>query len=98
MYTNFQLDYPAGILPVTLVDKKLDALPEDFRKSDTYKSMSSIAKTAYSVYDADKMHGLPIGVQVIGRRLEEEKVLEGMQVIETALREQGSVFADQVQL
>ena len=42
------------------------------------------------------MHGLPLGVQVVGRRLEEEKVLEGMQVIETALREQGLVFASRV--
>jgi Asp-tRNA(Asn)/Glu-tRNA(Gln) amidotransferase A subunit family amidase len=38
--------------------------------------MNIIAKGAYSTYDADKMHGLPVGVQVAGRRLEEEKVLE----------------------
>ena len=44
------------------------------------------------------MHGLPLGVQVVGRRLEEEKVLEGMQVIENALREQGSVFASRVKV
>jgi Asp-tRNA(Asn)/Glu-tRNA(Gln) amidotransferase A subunit family amidase len=44
------------------------------------------------------MHGLPLGVQVVGRRLEEEKVLEGMQIIETALHEQGSVFVNKVNL
>ena len=44
------------------------------------------------------MHGLPLGVQVVGRRLEEEKVLEGMQVIETALKEQGLVFNSRVKL
>ena len=44
------------------------------------------------------MHGLPLGVQVVGRRLEEEKVLEGMQVIETALKEQGLVFTSRVKL
>ncbi|KDR72742.1 hypothetical protein GALMADRAFT_143024 [Galerina marginata CBS 339.88] len=92
------LDYSAGVLPVTYVDKELDALPIDFTCSDQFKTLPSIAKNAYSVYDADKMHGLPLGVQVAGRRLEEEKVLEGMQVIETALREQGSVFVNQVQL
>ena len=27
-------------------------------------------------YDADKMAGVPVGVQVVGARLEEEKVLE----------------------
>lgn len=56
--------------------------------------MNNIARTAYSaVYDADKMHGLPLGVQIVGRRLEEEKVLEGMKVIEEALRKKGMVFS-----
>jgi len=31
------------------------------------------------------MHGLPIGVQVVGRRLEEEKVFEGMKRSVTVL-------------
>ena len=31
------------------------------------------------------MHGLPVGVQVVGRRLEEEKVLAVMKMIEDAL-------------
>lgn len=31
------------------------------------------------------MHGLPVGVQVIGRRLEEEKVLALMERVEEAL-------------
>jgi Asp-tRNA(Asn)/Glu-tRNA(Gln) amidotransferase A subunit family amidase len=79
------------------VDKTKDGLPEDFIHSDIYKSYNSVAKTAYSVYDVEKMDGLPLGVQVAGRRLEEEKVLEGMQVIENALREQGSVFASRVE-
>lgn len=35
------------------------------------------------------MHGLPVGVQVIGQRLEEEKVMEGMKIIETLLRADG---------
>lgn len=75
----------------------MDDLPKDFIHSDIYKSYNSVAKMAYSVYDVEKMHGLPLGVQVAGRRLEEEKVLEGMQVIESALREQGSVFTSRVE-
>ena len=94
----FQLDYAAGVLPVTHVDRNLDQLPADFASSEYFQSLSSVAKGAYSVYDAEKMHGLPLGVQVVGRRLEEEKVLEGMQVIETALRQQGSVFLNKVRL
>jgi Asp-tRNA(Asn)/Glu-tRNA(Gln) amidotransferase A subunit family amidase len=31
------------------------------------------------------MHGLPVGIQVIGRRLEEEKVLAIMKRVEEAL-------------
>ncbi|KAF8970071.1 amidase signature domain-containing protein [Flammula alnicola] len=92
------LDYAAGVIPVTFVDKNLDALPEGFPNSDRYKSFTAVAKGAYSAYDAEKMHGLPLGVQVVGRRLEEEKVLEGMQVIEDALRQQGSVFVNAVNL
>ena len=76
----------------------MDDLPEDFIHSDVYTAYHPVAKTAYSVYDAEKMHGLPLGVQIVGRRLEEEKVLEGMQVIETALEKQGSVFSSQVKL
>ncbi len=34
------------------------------------------------------MHGLPVGVQVVGRRLEEEKVLALMARIESALGDQ----------
>lgn len=31
------------------------------------------------------MHGHPVGLQVVGRRLEEEKVLAGMEVLEGVL-------------
>lgn len=38
------------------------------------------------MYDPGKMAGLPVGVQIIGRRLEEEKVMEGMKLIEDILK------------
>jgi Asp-tRNA(Asn)/Glu-tRNA(Gln) amidotransferase A subunit family amidase len=38
------------------------------------------------------MHGLPVGVQVVGRRFEEEKVLQGMKIIENALEGCGRKF------
>lgn len=38
------------------------------------------------------MHGLPLGVQVVGRRLEEEKVLEGMKIIEGLLKKEGREY------
>ncbi|KAJ7096609.1 amidase signature domain-containing protein [Mycena belliarum] len=90
------LDYTAGVLPVTFVDKLTDSLPPDFMSSPKYKGMNAIAQGAYSVYDAEKMHGLPCGVQIAGRRMEEEKVLEGMKVIETALALAGTPFVPKV--
>ena len=54
--------------------------------------MNSVARSAYTVYDAEDMHGLPLGVQIVGKRLEEEKVLEGMKIIEAALKKQGYIF------
>ena len=44
-----------------------------------------MAQGAYKLYDATAMHGLPVAVQVVGQRLEEEKVLAVMQRIEHAL-------------
>jgi len=77
------LDYSAGVLPVTHVDKTLDQLPLTFN----IKKLNGVARGAYKHYDADRMHGLPVGVQVVGRRLEEEKVLAVMKRVEDALGE-----------
>lgn len=52
------------------------------------RKLNGVAKGAYKFYDADKMHGLPVGVQIVGRRLEEEKVLAIMQRVENALGEE----------
>ncbi|KAF5380778.1 hypothetical protein D9757_007103 [Collybiopsis confluens] len=86
------LDYATGSMPVTRVDKAVDSLPADFMSSPEHKAMNIICKTSYSVYDAESMHGLPVGIQIAGRRLEEEKVLEGMKVIQSALTQNGVVF------
>lgn len=78
-----QLDYTCGIIPVTHVDKDLDKLPATFNS----KKLNGVARGAYKHYDATAMHGLPVGVQIVGRRLEEEKVLEFMKKVEQALGE-----------
>lgn len=78
---GLQLDYSAGVIPVTHVDKAKDQLPSGFN----IKKLNGVARGAYKQYDADEMHGLPVGVQVIGRRLEEEKVLALMKRVEDAL-------------
>ncbi|KAI0763995.1 amidase signature enzyme [Trametes elegans] len=81
------LDYSAGVIPVTHVDKELDAL-----NVKEFKPRNAIESDMYDLYDATKMHGLPVGVQVVGKRLEEEKVLEGMKIIESVLRGSGKAY------
>ncbi|RDB27483.1 Acetamidase [Hypsizygus marmoreus] len=90
------LDYTAGVLPVTFVDKEIDGLPDGFLASREYASMNAVAKGAYSVYDVEGMHGLPLGVQVVGRRMEEERVMEAMKVVEACLKREGTVFIGHV--
>lgn len=81
-----QLDYAAGVLPVTHVEAKLDDLPPKWRPRNT------IEKRAYKQYNSHDMDRLPVGVQVVGRRLEEEKVLAGMKAVEEALKATGTIY------
>jgi len=73
-----------GTLPITRVDKTRDALPPDFLANS--KGSKILEAKTYGgpdpAYDAVKMHGLPVGVQVVGKPWEEEKVLAMMAVLE----------------
>ncbi len=71
------------MFPVTKVDRHIDALEPAHIAA--VKSMNTLAKQVYALYDHRAMHGLPVGVQIVGQRYEEEKVLEGMKLIEKAL-------------
>ena len=82
------LDYTAGVVPVTHVDRKKDALPKNF----SLRGLNGVAQGAMKLYDADKMHGLPVAVQIVGRRLEEEKVLAYMVAVEEALDKKGGKY------
>lgn len=83
------LDYPAGVLPVTHVDEEKDAMPAGFHKSKEFKKMNRVARGAYIHYDAAKMHGLPVGVQVVAPRLYEETCLQAMELVYDALKKNG---------
>lgn len=69
------------------MDEKLDTIHPAQLKA--LKLANAVSRDAYNMYDAKAMHGLPVGVQIVGKRLEEEKVLEGMKLVEKALREKG---------
>ena len=75
-------------MPITHVDRVLDSLPASFR----FKDLNGVAKGAYQHYDAEKMHGLPVAIQVVGQRLQEERVLAIMEKVEQALEETGGKY------
>lgn len=75
-------------MPITKVDPVKDILPPSFKLNN----LNGVARGAYMHYDAIKMKGLPVGVQVVGRRLEEEKVLAVMSRIFDMLEEDGQGY------
>lgn len=75
-------------MPVTHVHPNDDMLPP----SVDVRKMNGVARGAYKHYDAIKMAGLPVAVQVVGRRLEEEKVLACMKRLEDALDDKGQKY------
>ncbi|KAF2650024.1 amidase signature enzyme [Lophiostoma macrostomum CBS 122681] len=72
------LDYPALVFPVTQVDKDVDIWPA----ADAERAMQPIAqdnRRNLAAYDREEMHGMPVGLQLVGRSGEDEKVLRVME-------------------
>jgi amidase len=78
------LDYPAVVFPVGYVDKNRDGMPnqlqplsgKDEENWALCKSFCQIELDLLTgVDDVDEFHGLPISLQLVGRRFEDEKVL-----------------------
>ncbi|CAG8908704.1 unnamed protein product [Penicillium egyptiacum] len=63
------LDFTSVVVPVTYADKALDV------KNENFKPLSDIDKTVQVEYDPAEYHGAPVAVQIIGRRLTEERVM-----------------------
>ncbi|ODQ50774.1 amidase, partial [Saitoella complicata NRRL Y-17804] len=85
------LDYAVGVIPVTTVDREKDAMDPELRWNPIgNRNFKMLEWKCYGgrnpVYDANTMHGLPVGVQIVGKRWEEEKVIGLMQVVEESLR------------
>lgn len=79
-------DFSACTFPVTLADKRLDP-PRDIK---SFVAKCDIDGKIQADYDPDFYHGAPVSLQLAGRRLEEEKVLEMLEIIEAALKAQAA--------
>jgi amidase len=76
-------DFPSCTFPVTEADKSLDS-PRDMK---TFKQLNDVDGAIQADYDAEFYDGAPVSLQCVGRRLEEEKVLEMTEVIANALKQ-----------
>ena len=74
------LDYTALAFPASTVNKQVDILPENYTPRNAQDEWN------WAVYDKDASDGLPVGLQIVGRRLEEETVLGAAKVVETVLK------------
>ncbi|KAL3483066.1 putative general amidase GmdA [Aspergillus germanicus] len=63
------LDYSASVIPVTHARKDIDVYPPDF---SPLNNMDSVVQDDYN---AELLDGAPVGIQIIGQRLQEETVL-----------------------
>lgn len=63
------LDFTSAVVPVTFADQKVD------KKKEGYSPLNDLDAEIQEEYDPEAYHGAPVAVQVIGRRLSEEKTL-----------------------
>lgn len=86
------VDSPVGIIPVTRVNPDTDQLSTDFvpgasGQSKVLESRMYLGKNP--IYDPKAMEGIPVGVQLVGKKWEDEKVLAMMHVVDEALGPRG---------
>ena len=73
---NF-LDYPALSFPVDQVRAQQDQVP-----AEPYVPRNALDEWNWNLYDASQVDGYPVNLQLVGRKLEEEKVLGTATAIE----------------
>jgi amidase len=65
---------------VTYADKALDA-----KRGNDWKPLNEMDHQIQSEYDPEFYHQAPVSLQLLGKRLEEEKVLEMVEVVSNAV-------------
>ena len=76
------LDFAACTFPVTFADKTVDKV----RDMSKFNSRSELDGKIQADYNPDLYHGAPVSLQLVGKRLQEEKVLEMVEVVSEALK------------
>ncbi|KAJ7495817.1 amidase [Mycena galericulata] len=89
MLTYNLVDSPCGVIPVTHVKADVDALTDEWINAPDHGSTMCeselYSKGKKPLYDPVAMEGMPVGVQIVGKIWEDEKVLAMMKVVDEAL-------------
>jgi len=70
------LDYPALVFPVSKVDPEIDVVEEG------YEPMNEQDGFNYKLYEPEKYRDAPVSLQLVGRRYDDEKVIEALEFIQ----------------
>ena len=74
------LDYPGVVFPVTYVDKHIDVWDSDLGCATGHDDDNR------KLWDPEEFHGAPVGLQLVGRRFEDEKILAILKCIEARIK------------
>ncbi|KAI5918985.1 amidase signature domain-containing protein [Camillea tinctor] len=82
------LDYTTIVIPVTFADKEIDIVNPEF------VPMTEDDKLNMESYDPQTHHGAPASIQLVGRRLDEERLLSIAQIVVDALQRYKAKYGD----
>ncbi|KAK4142635.1 Acetamidase [Dichotomopilus funicola] len=74
------LNYSVAVIPVTKANKDIDVV------DPSYQPLNGLDKKNSEAYDPEIYDGAPVGVQLVARKFEEEKILGIAQIVTAALK------------
>ncbi|KAK0670330.1 Acetamidase [Cercophora samala] len=77
------MNYSAAVVPVTKADKAIDIVPDG---DDAYDPLNDVDKRNWEAYDPEIYDGAPVGVQIVARKFEEEKILAIAGIVTACLK------------
>ncbi|KAI0472365.1 amidase signature domain-containing protein [Xylaria cf. heliscus] len=73
------LNYSAVVIPVTKADRLVDIV------DSSYQPSSDLDRMNWEAYDPDIYDGGPVGLQIVARKFEEEKILSIAKIVVSAM-------------
>ncbi|MCJ1377476.1 hypothetical protein MMC17_000571 [Xylographa soralifera] len=74
------MNYSACVIPVTKANKNIDVFDHD------YKPLNDTDRKNWEAYDPDIYDGAPVGLQIVARKHEEEKVWAIAKIVDAILK------------